>query len=135
MGRWAMVTGWIELINKKVRKQGEFVSLDAQMYSENAKTYELQKFGPNGTPIPTGFSSPPSTYASPMGRKTPDFLSSESQREYRSPSMSFSSPKTPFQPHEKQPWDPRSTQARGGLGLHPPIIDEHEEVGGPVLKD
>ena len=157
MTRRTMFTGWAEFFQKKLTPQREFVSLDAQKFTTHQKTYELLKVGGTssvggGTSITSetpsqSISPPPMSYGgSPIGRTTPDYFSSQSQsqqqRNYRSPSMSFSSPKTPFQAmteeeeeeqrqqyvlqqqQGRQDWDPSTTFARGGLGLHPPPNQE-----------
>ena len=78
--------------------------------------------------------SPSSSYASPVGsiskreRDTAEFLRHSEERNYRSPSMSFSTPRAPattrFSDVSRTDVDIRTPAARGGLGLHPPIEDD-----------
>lgn len=139
MARWTMVTGWIDLFRDKTGQKREFVSLDAQNYTAQAKAYELLKVS-NPTLLDTPKSgvastiaSPQEAYTSPLGRATPDYFGSEVQRNYRSPSMSFSTPKTPYQGggqdtnQSRVDWDPRITYARGGLGFHPPVEGDSDD--------
>ena len=120
-----MITGWVEFFKGKLSKNREFVSLDAKN-PENPRPYELRKFEAISTPSAvaiSGIASYPgmeSTFRS----DTPDHFSKETQREYKSPTLSFSSPRTMSRATTSVEWDPRSSQARGGLGLHPP---EHED--------
>lgn len=120
--RWSMLKGWFEFFKSKFSKNREFVSLDAKHYQENSKTYELRKFEQ------ADLQSPPHAFSSPGFTDhrdgTPDCFQKETERPYRSPTQSYSTPR-PFSqeviagyPHVE--WDPRSTHARGGLGLHPP---------------
>jgi hypothetical protein len=119
LSRWSMVTGWRDLIRTKISKNREFVSLDARNPTEDVRHFELKSFEPQ---------SPPSAYTSPglasPRSDTPDYFHKEIQREYKSPKLSFSTPR----PQSKAAaahvdWDPKSSHARGGLGLHPPDYD------------
>lgn len=124
--RWSMITGWLELIRSKFSKNREFVSLDAKHYQDNTKNYELKRFEQEE---PSHLQYPQEAYKSPLGDEphqpgTPDYFNKEVQRPYQSPEQSFSTPR-PISPPEQMgyphvDWDPRSTHARGGLGLHPP---------------
>lgn len=124
--RWSMVTGWIEFFKSKFSKNREFVSLDAKHYQGNPKDYELRKFEQ------TDLQSPPHILASPDSVDhrdgTPDYFQKETnERPYQSPTQSYSTPR-PFSQgtiaaYPRVEWDPRSTHARGGLGLHPPDFD------------
>lgn len=85
--------------------------------------------------------SPTSSYASPVGsisrreRDTADFFRSSEERSYRSPSMSFSTPRAPgasrMSDVSRYDVDIRTPAARGGLGLHPPIEDDGD-MGGRI---
>ncbi|KAL9062628.1 MAG: hypothetical protein Q9157_008759 [Trypethelium eluteriae] len=85
--------------------------------------------------------SPSSSYASPVGSvsrrgtDTPEFFRRSEERTYRSPSMSFSTPRTPgggrVSDVGRGDFDLRTPAARGGLGLHPPIEDD-PDVGGRI---
>lgn len=123
--RWSMVTGWVELFKSKFSKNREFVSLDARHYQENPKNYELKKFEQ------TDLQSPQNAFSSPdfsdHRDDTLDYFHKETERPYRSPTQSYSTPR-PFSQeaitaYPRVDWDPRSTHARGGLGLHPPGFD------------
>lgn len=123
--RWSMLTGWFEFFKSKFSRNREFVSLDAKHYQENPKSYELRKFEQ------TDLQSPPHAFSSPDFAShrdgTPDYFQKETERPYRSPTQSYSTPR-PFSQEEiagypRVEWDPRSTHARGGLGLHPPEFD------------
>jgi hypothetical protein len=127
--RWSMITGWIELIRSKFSKNREFVSLDAKLYQDNnTKNYELKKFDQEEQ---NHLQYPQDVYRSPLGDErhqtdTPDYFNKETQRPYQSPEQSFSRPMSPPQEQIGFPrvdWDPRSTHARGGLGLHPPEFE------------
>lgn len=121
--RWSMITGWIDFFRAKFSKNREFVSLDAK---KNAGDLELKKFEVHEpmSPYSPGLAS--YVVASPRS-DTPDYLAKETQqtdRAYRSPTLSFSTPRP--QSRSGAPnveWDPRSSHARGGLGLHPPGYD------------
>ncbi|KAF3001987.1 hypothetical protein E8E13_007877 [Curvularia kusanoi] len=123
--RWSMLTGWVELFKSKFSKNREFVSLDAKHHQENPKTYELRKFEQ------TDLQSPPHAFSSPgfydHREDKQDYFQKESERPYRSPNQSYSTPR-PFSQDSiagfpRVDWDPKSTHARGGLGLHPPDFD------------
>ena len=123
--RWSMLTGWVEFFKSKFSKNREFVSLDAKHYQDNSKNYELKKFEQ------IDVQSPPQAFSSPDFAShrdgTPDYFQKETERPYRSPTQSYSTPR-PFSQgtvaaYPRMDWDPRSTHARGGLGLHPPDFD------------
>ncbi|KAI9699202.1 MAG: hypothetical protein M1820_007281 [Bogoriella megaspora] len=79
--------------------------------------------------------SPPSSYASPVGSisrrdgATPEFFRNSEERSYRSPSLSFSALKAPGRLSDvrREDFDLRTPQARGGLGLHPPMEYDSDE--------
>lgn len=125
-----MFTGWWELFRLRFTSHREFVSLDAKQHTPGPLNYELKKvaLGPIGSPR-SGVTSPgPGLDAyRPALTGTPDHFSREAQREYRSPDLSFSAPRAPSQAAMRVAWDPRSTHARGGLGLHPPLSDDEDE--------
>lgn len=153
--RWSMFTGWkIWFQEKFSSSKREFVSLDARRFSSDARTFELLKVGgqslgyvsamqtPGGETYTStlqalkapesAVTSPSGTYGynspgSPVsGRETPDYFGKEVQRTYRSPTHSFSTPRAPSATAVQVDWDPRSTHARGGLGLHP-VQDESDD--------
>ncbi|KAK0660957.1 hypothetical protein DIS24_g2989 [Lasiodiplodia hormozganensis] len=148
--RWSMFTGWKTWFQEKFSGNREFVSLDARRFSSDARTFELLKVGgqasgyvstvhsPGGeTYVSTmqAMKSPESTvttpsavYGSPLsGQHTPDYFGKEVQRNYRSPSQSFSTPRPPTASGTRVDWDPTSTHARGGLGLHPVQDDSDDD--------
>jgi hypothetical protein len=127
--RWSMITGWVELIRSRFSKNREFVSLDAKHYQDNSRNYELKKFEQEEA---NHLQYPQEAYRSPLGDEqyqtdTPDYFNKEVQRPYQSPEKSFSTPRPMSPPeqigHPRMDWDPRSTHARGGLGLHPPEFE------------
>ncbi|KAF2197238.1 hypothetical protein GQ43DRAFT_216772 [Delitschia confertaspora ATCC 74209] len=133
--RWSMFTAWWDLIrstfSSRFRSKREFVSLDAKQDAADARNYELMKVAsPSITSPPTAVTSPSADPFDPYRRSitgTPDYFGKEVQREYRSPTLSFSTPRAPSQTGSRMEWDPRSTHARGGLGLHPPVIYDEDE--------
>ncbi|KAH7399291.1 hypothetical protein BKA66DRAFT_407056 [Pyrenochaeta sp. MPI-SDFR-AT-0127] len=120
--RWSMITGWIEFFKGKFSKNGEFVSLDAKNYTGNPRNYELKKFEPQ--PPPSALTPPGIASYNNFRSDTPDYFNKETQREYRSPTLSFSSPRPQSRAATQVEWDPRSSHARGGLGLHPPDFED-----------
>jgi hypothetical protein len=128
LGRWSMVIGWRDFIRSKFSKNREFVSLDARNPTEDVRHYELKNFEPEPEP-----QSPPSSHTTPgiasyaitsPRSDTPDYFHKEIQREYKSPTLSFSTPRPQSRAAATHvDWDPRSSHARGGLGLHPPDYD------------
>lgn len=88
LGRWSMVTGWIELLPFSAGKKKEFVSADAR---DDTKQDSLM------TPI------------QPAGRRTPDYFGQTAR--YHAPTRSFSNPRPPSPPS----WDATNTYARPGV--------------------
>jgi hypothetical protein len=134
-----MFTGWRDLILAKFGSKREFVSLDAKQppeYTPNPPQFELAKFQMPLASPPSAVTSPDGDYKRDPYRRslagTPDYLdfSSKEQRGYKSPTLSFSSPRVPSQIAAREDWDPRSTHARGGLGFHPPI--EEDEISKEI---
>jgi hypothetical protein len=133
--RSSMFTGWRDLFLAKFGSKREFVSLDAKQppeYTHNPHQFELTKFQ---MPL----ASPPSAITSPgaenehepnrwSAASTPDYFGKETQRSYTSPKLSFSTPRAPSQIAARGEWDPRSTHARGGLGLHPPVFEDEDDI-------
>ena len=137
--RGSFFTAWWQLFRRRLSKNGEFVSLDAKQYQADNHPYELAKYvqSPPIKAPDSAVTSPGADY-DPYRRSlagTPDYFSKETAREYRSPSLSFSTPRVPSQAAMRVDWDPRSTHARGGLGLHPPVAedeDDHDGMKGKV---
>lgn len=107
MGRWTMVTGWIDLFKNvfgfgKAKK--EFVSVDARYeVKSDIRSYEMLSRETSAAVTPV------SPVASPRmahtGRQTPDYFGQTAR--YHAPSASYSSPRPP-----QRSWDPQETFAR-----------------------
>jgi hypothetical protein len=125
LARGSMFVGWYELFKSKFSKNREFVSLDAKHLAEVQQNYELKHFDNEGLKSPeSALTSPPEIAGYGNFRSdTPDYFSKETQREYKSPTLSFSTPRPPSRAAHVD-WDPRATHARGGLGFHPPADKE-----------
>lgn len=119
--RWSTITGWLELFRTKLGENREFVSLDAK---SNACELEMKNYDETDAPILYGPTSLANHSAVVAHSNTQDQFEKETQemeREYRSPNLSFSTPQPRSQTRmTKVEWDPTSSHARGGLGLHPP---------------
>ncbi|KFA70433.1 hypothetical protein S40285_00628 [Stachybotrys chlorohalonatus IBT 40285] len=93
LGRWAMVTGWIDLAKRPFSKsKKEFVSVDARLDgTKDIGSYEMLDKESSAvlTPISPAAKSPES------GRRTPDYFSQSAR--YHAPARSFSSPRPPPQ--------------------------------------
>jgi len=127
LARFSMFTAWGTYLGSKFGSKREFVSLDAKQYANEPRNYELQ------SPIksPQSALMSPGAEFDPYRRSltgTPDYLSKETQREYRSPTLSFSTPRAP----SRGGYDLRSMHGRGGLGLHPPM--DEDELKGPGVN-
>ena len=122
-----MFPAWWKLIRSKFGHKREFVSLDAKQTTTDLRNYELMKVAQSPIRAPESALTSPAPDYSPYGRSTPDYLGKEVQRQYRSPSQSFSTPRAPSAQAMHVDWDPRATHARGGLGLHPVDDEEDEE--------
>ncbi|KAF2118477.1 hypothetical protein BDV96DRAFT_488755 [Lophiotrema nucula] len=130
LARGSMFTGWWEFFRTKFGSKREFVSLDAKFEADNARNYELTKVAQSPLKMPESAVTSPGADFDPYRRSvtgTPDYFGKETQREYRSPTLSFSSPRAPSQSTMRVEWDPRATHARGGLGFHPPVINDDED--------
>lgn len=131
LSRWTIFQAWGELFRSKFSSKREFVSLDAKRFSSDARTYELLKIGNPGLKSPETAVTSPAAHEFDTYRRslsgTPDYFGKEIQREYQSPTLSFSSPRAPSQAAMRVDWDPRATHARGGLGLHPPAAEEDQD--------
>jgi 7 transmembrane receptor (Secretin family) len=123
LGRWSMITGWIDLIKTKLIQRHEFVSADARRLSNDPRTYEMIS---SSNPPNLNVKSPDRAVMSPSSIKdTTTFspLSAEDQkadyfgkaaRAYVSPVQSYSAPRPPSVSQNTE-WDPRATHARGGV--------------------
>ncbi|KAF2253342.1 hypothetical protein BU26DRAFT_418404 [Trematosphaeria pertusa] len=130
LARTSMFTAWLELFRSKVGSKREFVSLDAKQYGNETRPYELQKFAGSPLKSPMSAATSPGAEYDPFRRSytgTPDYFTKETQREYTTPSLSFSTPRAPSQAAMRVEWDPRASHARGGLGLHPPVLEDDDD--------
>ncbi|OCK92757.1 uncharacterized protein K441DRAFT_569020 [Cenococcum geophilum 1.58] len=137
LARWTIFKAWLEFFRTKFGSKREFVSLDAKRFSSDARTYELLKIGNPALKSPETAVTSPAANAFDTYRRslsgTPDYFDKEAQREYQSPTLSFSSPRAPSQVAMRVEWDPRATHARGGLGLHPPVVeDDHDGMANKI---
>ena len=128
LGRWTMVTGWIELIRGKVKPDTEFVSADVRTLKiPNAGNYEMLSRDRDNLPVNNDrdrlgskaqdFSITPISPLTPAahtastpnksGRETPDYFGREAR--YKSPTRSFSSPKPPH--GTMKSWDSHTSHA------------------------
>lgn len=122
LGRWSMVTGWIELIRGKVKPDTEFVSADVRTLKiPNAGNYEMlsrdrDNLNANTNSKAQDYSITPISPLSPAalptptnksGRETPDYFGREAR--YKSPTRSFSSPKPPHS--AMRSWDSQASHA------------------------
>ncbi|TID17069.1 Sulfate adenylyltransferase [Venturia nashicola] len=118
----SMFVGWFELFLAKFGGKREFVSLDAQRYSQDARTFELIKAGESPRTAQTDTPDSSDTYkqGSATAYETPD--SAHSERAYRPHNLSFSGPRPPCSrggPATDWPTT-EEISARGGLRSHPP---------------
>ncbi|KAI9803999.1 MAG: hypothetical protein M1833_000280 [Piccolia ochrophora] len=120
LGRWSMVRGWIELVQKRVFRKREFVSVDARRFSNTPRAYEMLK-SPSQTPAQTiqsptvmeSPSEPPPMASSPLkGSGTKDYFGQEAR--YTSPHLSFSTPRPPSASAGRE-WDPAATHAKSSV--------------------
>lgn len=100
LGRWSMVLGWIDLINRRISRHHEFVSADAQKLSSEPRTYELldsakspQDSLRSPEPVARSPSSVSTSQMSPYIDQKIDYFGREAK--YTTPSTSFSSPRPP----------------------------------------
>ncbi|EAT88125.1 hypothetical protein HBI56_095890 [Parastagonospora nodorum] len=125
LARGSMFSGWLDFFRGKFSKNREFVSLDARNLAEHSRNYELKKFEDGAIQSPANVLTHPPEIAGygQFRSDTPDYFTKETQREYVSPTLSFSTPRPMSRSATQVDWDPRSTHARGGLGFHPPEYD------------
>ncbi|KND94668.1 hypothetical protein TOPH_00085 [Tolypocladium ophioglossoides CBS 100239] len=105
LGRFAMITGWIELIRSLVGPQKkEFVSVDARYETKkDPRSYEMLSRGSSS--VVTSLSP---VKSAPTGRRTPDYFGQTAR--YHAPARSYSSPRPP----QPDGWDPQQTFAQPG---------------------
>lgn len=128
--RFSMFKAWWDYLRSNFGSKREFVSLDAKQNAADSRDYELNKYSQSALRYPQSAITSPYEEYDPHRRSstgTPDYFGKEVQRDYKSPTLSFSTPRAPSQATMRGDWDPRATHARGGLGLHP--IDDEEDGG------
>ncbi|CAI6272253.1 unnamed protein product [Periconia digitata] len=124
--RTTMITAWPGVFRQRFgRHKRDFVSLDAKHDARvGSQQYELSKFpaGPQSAVTSPGFNTEFDPH-NRSGTTSPEYFSKGSQqREYSAPKHSFSAPLSPT----RTEWNPQSTHARGGLGLHPPLEEDEK---------
>ncbi|MCJ1436181.1 hypothetical protein MMC27_005559 [Xylographa pallens] len=147
LGRWSMVQGWIELIQRPFRNSHDFVSVDARRLSD-PRNYEMLTSPPKAAYLPKSFddlsTSPdvenhsPRVW-SPQPQQSNGYFGKEAA--YRSPSLSFSTPKPP----SRSGSDARigSPQGRSQMAptwerqaiASPPILERTESGAGNARSD
>ena len=103
LGRWAMVKGWIALIQAPfVRNhKKEFVSVDARYDNKNdTRSYEMLSRDSSALVTPVSPVKTPNN-----GRRTPDYFGQTAR--YHAPARSYSSPRPP----QGVSWDAAETYA------------------------
>jgi hypothetical protein len=103
LGRWSMITGWIEMLPFGGNKKKEFVSADARGdLKQDSRSYEMlsKETSVEVTSQPLGVSPMPA-----LGRRTPDYFGQSAS--YHGHAQSFSHPRQPNEPS----WDPINTYA------------------------
>ncbi|KAL5116947.1 hypothetical protein ACEQ8H_005165 [Pleosporales sp. CAS-2024a] len=127
LARSSMYGAWFEFFRNKLSKNREFVSLDARHPAEPepSPNYELKKLEDATTQPPTHVLTLPPEIAGfkHFRSDTPDYFQKEAQRQYITPTLSFSTPRPQSRSAAQTEWDLRSTHARGGLGFHPPDVE------------
>ncbi|KAG9238334.1 G protein-like protein-coupled receptor : GPCR, secretin-like protein [Amylocarpus encephaloides] len=120
LGRWSIITGWLDMIRGKMKPDTEFVSADVHQYKDPG-TYEMlgrdRDMGKSPEPLlvtpsintPLSPLEPTAARSPKSGHETPDYFGREAR--YKSPVRSFSSPKPPSGGFQKQTgsWDSTST--------------------------
>lgn len=122
LGRLSMIPAWIELLKRPFAKQSEFVSADARRFANETKNYEMITSPPSrAAETPR---EPPSAVVSPGSDSISTFSPSSKidyfgkEAIYRSPSLSFSTPRPPSAGRNYgREWDPSSTHAKSTQGM------------------
>lgn len=102
LGRVSMLSGWYDLAKSHLRRDKEFVSVDARAFNKEVRSYEmlacsgkdsgLKNLEPYSAPV---ISPPPAIGAGADGRQTPDYFEPNI---YQYPAVSLSSPTSPTLP-------------------------------------
>ena len=151
LGQWAMIKGWTDVVQARLTRKREFVSVDARRFSSDPRTYEMLQ-----SPPQAGMQSPKPEHDPSQDSKQMEHVSpaaavystdrpttSHTDREkdyfgreaiYSSPHLSFSSPRAPSSRASTtvatREWDPLATQAKGTVARpdpRPGIDSEVEE--------
>lgn len=103
-----MFTGWYELMRNRIKPNKEFVSVDARVFKDPRSYEMLASTRDQGRKTPEPTISQPITPLSAIksGRETPDYFGREAR--YKSPTRSFSAPKSP----PEQAWDASRSHAQ-----------------------
>ncbi|MCJ1287359.1 hypothetical protein MMC26_006708 [Xylographa opegraphella] len=143
LGRWSMVQGWVELIQRPFRNSHDFVSVDARRLSD-PRNYEMLTSPPKAAYLPKSFddfsTSPevedlsPRVW-SPQLQQSNGYFGKEAA--YRSPSLSFSTPKPPSRPgSDARIGSPQGrvqmapTWEKQAVAPPPPILERTESSAG-----
>ncbi|MCJ1322796.1 hypothetical protein MMC15_008146 [Xylographa vitiligo] len=143
LGRWSMAQGWIEAIQRPFRNSHDFVSVDARRLSD-PRNYEMLTSPPKAAYLPKSFddlsTSPDVDHHSPrvwspQPQQNNGYFGKEAT--YRSPSLSFSTPKPPSRsgsdtrigsPQGRSQMAP--TWERQAVASPPPILERNESGAG-----
>lgn len=139
LGRWSMVQGWFEAIQRPFRHSHDFVSVDARRLSD-PRNYEMLTSPPQAAYLPKSFddlsTSPEKGHHSPRDwspqpQQNSGYFGKEAT--YRSPSLSFSTPKPPSRPgSDARIGSPQGrsqvapTWGRQSVQSPPPILERKE---------
>ena len=126
LGRWSMVTGWVEFIQQRFQRKREFVSVDARRFSNDPRTYEMLKSPPQpDVKEPEPVASPDGLGSAVMtpNRKGEDLDYFGKEVQYSSPHLSFSSPRATAW-NVGRDWDPHATHARSMMSS--PGVDDNK---------
>ncbi|MCJ1391693.1 hypothetical protein MMC18_004558 [Xylographa bjoerkii] len=143
LGRWSMVQGWIEAIQRPFRHSHDFVSVDARRLSD-PRNYEMLTSPPQAAYLPKSFddfsTSPEVEHQSPRDwSPQPQQNNGHFGKEasYRSPSLSFSTPKPPSRSgSDAQIGSPQGRSQvvplweRQAVASPPPILEREESGAG-----
>ncbi|ROW11440.1 hypothetical protein VMCG_01183 [Cytospora schulzeri] len=144
LGRWSMVTGWVELFTHRPSQKREFVSVDARLddmkINTDPRSYEMLSRDSGKTMMMDGMVTPDTVREGPIyppirsylastasppisspaqspthsGRRTPDYFGPTAR--YQAPLRSFSSPRPPTREGKgsQASWDVTATYASPG---------------------
>ncbi|KAI9838433.1 MAG: hypothetical protein M1837_002488 [Sclerophora amabilis] len=125
LGRWSIISGWIESCRRLRRPPREFVSVDAKRFSANpsGRNYEMLHSSPQPK-LPDSAISPaaPVYYSPRSGRDSQDYFGRDAA--YRPSPPPLTTTTTTIAGRE---WDPRTTYARG-------VVTPISPPSGPMDK-